>query len=146
MLDHAAFVVRLVTGEQIGLAHSGCGGPDESVDDSWARSHRWDGWSAAGAEPPVLVACSDMSCIFVLFNGCYGLPAAWTWQTDHYLGLRDSVMAGLPRPFLNKPEQLRGPLSPHCKAGLGRKIWNAVPIVSSVSARMSHACGGTQRA
>ena len=55
-------------------------------------------------------------------------------------------MAGLPRPFLNKPEQLRGPLISHCKAGLGRKIWNAVPIVSSVSARMSHACEEPLRA
>ena len=118
MLDHAAFVVRLVTGEQIGLAHSGCGGPDESVDDSWARSHRWDGWSAAGAEPPVLVACSDMSCIFVLFNGCYGLPAAWTWQTDNiYLAHGDSLMAWSPCPFLDKSEQLRGLLRSHRKAG-----------------------------
>lgn len=87
MQAHAAFVVRLVAGEQSGLVHSGCGGPDAPVGDS--RAARADGirWGAAGAEPPVLVACSDMPCIFVLFNGCYGLSAAWTWQTDHILVL-----------------------------------------------------------
>ena len=53
-------------------------------------------------------------------------------------------MEGAPRPFLNKPEQLHGPLISHCKAGCRMQDWSAVAIVSSVSARMSHACGGAQ--
>lgn len=51
------------------------------------------------------------------------------------------MRAGSPRTFLNKSEQLRGLLSPHRKQD-GTQDRDAGAIVRSVSARMSHACGG----